>query len=87
MRFQRRVRATPPIVLLYGTPGIGKTTQAAAFPGAIVAQFEEGLGAIDVPHTELIGSYRDGLTPIDEALTMTPGTYVTDSLDHLEPHI
>jgi hypothetical protein len=87
MRFSRRARTTPPIVLLYGTPGVGKTTQACAFPGAIVLQAEEGVGIIDVPHTPLVTGYADAVGAIDDALGMEPGTFVTDTLDHLEPHI
>jgi hypothetical protein len=86
-RFQRRSTPRPPIVLLYGTPGVGKTTQAAAFPGAIVMQLEEGLGAIDVLHTDLRTTYADVVGDIDAALGMPPGTFVTDSIDHLEPLI
>lgn len=86
-RFQRRPRTTPPIVLLYGTPGVGKTTQAAAFPGAVVQQLEEGLGTLDVPHTELRTTWSAVCDDITEALAMAPGTFIVDSIDHLEPII
>ena len=83
-RFQRRVRTTPPIVLLYGTPGVGKTTQAAAFPGAVVLQLEDGLGVLNVPTTDLISSYADVVATINAAGEMPPGTLVVDSLSALE---
>jgi hypothetical protein len=84
MRFTRRARTTPLAMLLYGTPGVGKTTQGAAFPGAVVMRLEDGLGTLDVPATDLLTTWADVVATINDALTMAPGTLVVDSLDWLE---
>jgi hypothetical protein len=83
-RFTRRARTTPLGMVLYGTPGVGKTTQAAAFPGAVICRYEDGLGMLDVDATELLTTYPEGVAAINEALALTPGTFVLDSLDWLE---
>jgi AAA domain len=71
-RFTRRARTTPLGMVLYGTPGVGKTTQAAAFPGAVICRYE------------LLSTYAEGVATINDALALTPGTFVLDSLDWLE---
>lgn len=84
MRFLRRANRKPLAMLLYGTPGVGKTTQGAAFPGAVVMRLEDGLGTLDVPATELLTTWGEVAGTITDALSMPPGTMVVDSLDWLE---
>lgn len=84
MRFQRRANSLPPLVLLYGTAGIGKTTQAAAFPGAMVMRIEDGLGVLNVPATDLLTRYSDVIGTITDCAELSPGTLVVDSLSALE---
>ena len=79
----------PPRLLTYGVAGIGKSSFAAAAPGAIVVQTEDGLGSIDVPTFGLLRSFDEVMQAIgslyDEAHDFQ--TVVVDSLDWLEPLI
>ncbi len=84
-RWGRAAIKVPPRVVLYGTGGVGKTTAACAFPNAMVAQTENGLGNIDVPHTGLLQTYSELVDSISELFDAPRGTFVLDSLDHLEP--
>lgn len=44
----------PPLrVILYGPPGVGKSTWAAGAPAPLFLSFEDGLGFIDVPRVNL----------------------------------
>lgn len=86
-RFRRGAARKPLGMILYGTPGIGKTTQACAFPGAVVLRTEDGLGTLDVAATDVAEAWGDIVAAINDALGSAPGTFVVDSLDHLEPII
>jgi len=79
----------PPKIVIYGTPGIGKTTFGAHAPAPILIQTEEGLGLLDVPHFPVARSYQDVLEAITALLTEEHdfSTVVIDSLDQLEPLI
>jgi hypothetical protein len=77
----------PPLLLLHGKEGVGKTTLAAKFPGPVFLQAEEGTpGGLALDTFGLLKSYgdvRDALA----ALAGEPhqfGTVVIDSLDKLE---
>jgi len=48
-----------PVVTIYGSPKIGKSTIASEFPGAIFADFENGLKFLDV-ESHLIKSWNGG---------------------------
>lgn len=50
------VRLKPPKIMLYGQPGVGKTTWAAGAPSPIFLFTEEGQGKLDVQRFEV----RDG---------------------------
>ena len=87
----RRKSDKPPRIVIYGVPGIGKTSLAAEFPDPIFIQTEEGAGTLelttfaDEPFTE----FRQ----VEEAIELlysgdhTFRTVVVDSLDWLEPVI
>jgi len=79
----------PPKIVIYGTPGIGKTTFGACAPNPILIQTEEGLGLLDVPHFPVARSYQDVIDAITALLNEEHdfGTVVIDSLDQLEPLI
>lgn len=69
----KTVRATDPArVLLYGPPGIGKTTLASEFPSPIFIQIEDGTpGDIELPTFGILDSYAQVL----EAMTVLLDDY------------
>lgn len=87
----RKDRPKPPIMVIYGPGGMGKTTLAAEFPDAIFIQTETGEGS------NLITSFTDGeitsYGEVMEALTALATedhsfkTVVLDSITRLEPLI
>jgi hypothetical protein len=87
-RWTRSGTKYPPRIIVHGPGGIGKTTLAASFPGAVVLRTEDGLGLLDVPHTEIASDYEGITGPIGELFAMEePGTLVLDSLDWAEPSV
>jgi hypothetical protein len=82
-------RHTPPICLIYGTHGVGKTSFAASAPEPIFIQTEDGLGLIEAPTFGMLKSFGDVMDSIG-ALYGEKHQYQTlviDSIDHLEPLI
>jgi hypothetical protein len=80
----------PPILLIYGTGGMGKTTLAAEFPDPLYLHTagESTPTGIDIPAEE-IAAYDD-LTDTLELLMTEPHdfkTVIIDSLDGLEPMV
>lgn len=76
-------------VLLYGVPGIGKTTFAATFPAPILLRTEDGASALDVP---TFPKLLQSMPEFDDAMKALQGrhgfkTLIIDSLDWLEPII
>lgn len=77
----------PPKVVVYGVPGIGKTTFASRAPNPIFVLAEDGLGHLDVPSFPRATGYQDILDAI-AVLQRGPhdfGTFVLDGLDAVEP--
>ena len=78
-----------PRIVVYGVPGIGKTTLAAQMPDPIFLPVEDGLGQLEVPAFPR----PDNFTQVEDAVrTLIAGghnyrTLVIDSLDKLEPMI
>lgn len=78
----------PQKVVIYGTPGIGKTTFAATFPDPILLRTEDGAAALDVPTFPRMAKSLADVTAALKSLFTTQHefkTLVLDSLDWLEP--
>ena len=78
----------PPIIVLHGAPGIGKTTMATNFPAPVFIQTEDGcprgLTIESFGLCESFGNVIEGLTWLGKE-THAYQTLVIDSLDALEP--
>lgn len=78
---------TPQKLVVYGVPGVGKTSFAATFPSPILLRFEDGAGALDIPTFPKIFT---GLGDLHKAMQALQGnhdfkTVIIDSLDWMEP--
>lgn len=76
----------PPRIVLYGVPGVGKTTLAACAQDAVWIPVEDGLSGLDVQAFPQPQSYEELLSMI-EALAGAeepPPTVVIDSLSAVE---
>jgi len=78
-----------PRIVLYGVPGIGKTTTAAAASKPVFIPVEDGLGQLEVPAFPQPKSYKEVVECIEQLLAGPHDyeTVVLDSLDKLEPLI
>jgi hypothetical protein len=79
----------PPIICVYGPPGIGKTTWATSAADAVVIRTEDGLGLIEADTFPLATSFADVQQALG-ALASEQHSYkwlVIDSLSALEPLI
>ena len=83
----RAATMPPQKIVIYGTPGIGKTTFAGTFPNPILMRFEDGAAALDIPtFPKLFTSLAD----LNKGIKTLKGkhdfqTLVIDSLDWMEP--
>ena len=84
-----RSLAKPARLIVYGVPGVGKTTLAAGAPSPVFIPVEDGLVGMDVPSFPKCDSYDDVRSAmgvlINEAHEFK--TVVLDSADVLEPMI
>lgn len=72
----------PPIIVAYGPPGIGKTTLAAAAPGQIVVQCEDGAGKMAYARCPVSKTF-DEVMGWFKFIYQNPGEYKTVALDNL----
>jgi hypothetical protein len=80
----------PPRVLLYGPPGIGKTTWAATLPHPIMLRTEDGMGTLSIPTFPKIASTYSDVMEAFATLIQEDHEYQTlilDSITSLEPII
>lgn len=84
----RKVRGTqPPRILIYGEPGIGKTTLAAEFPDAVFLQIEDGTpGDLELTSFGKIETFGDLMERVTQLYTEPHDlrTVVVDSATELQ---
>ena len=84
----KRVRADkPPRILIYGPPGIGKTTLASEFPAPVFLQVEDGTpGDIELTSFGDLNSFRDVMDALGALYTEDHEfqTVVVDSVTELQ---
>jgi hypothetical protein len=88
MQIMRTTAKLPPIIVLHGQPGIGKTTLAQNFPAPVFIQTEDGCpSGLEIDTFGLLDSYA-GVIDAIKHLGNAPHEYKTvvlDSLDKFEP--
>src|SRR5215813_3453010 len=88
MQIIRTTAKLPPIIVLHGQPGIGKTTLAQNFPAPVFIQTEDGCPTgLEIDTFGLCESYASVIEAIKHLGQEEHGykTAVLDSLDKLEP--
>jgi len=83
---RQKAKLKPPIVVLYGPGGIGKTTFASKMKQPVIVQAEDGIGKIKCPHFPVADSYTEFEDNLKALINDDSEfkTVVIDSLDWLE---
>ena len=79
----------PPIVVVYGGPGIGKTTFAACAPDVVFVRVEDGLGNLTANAFEIAKTFGEVIEQLEAIRDQQHGYrwLALDSLSALEPLI
>ena len=72
--------------IIYGVPGVGKTTFAAQFPAPYILDLERGAERYEVPHNSDIETFSE-FRQVLAALPPGTGTVIIDTFDELEKMI
>ena len=72
--------------IIYGVPGVGKTTLAAQFPAPYILDLEHGAERYDVPHNSDIETFSE-FRQVLATLPPGTGTVIIDTFDELEKMI
>ena len=83
---RQKAKLRPPILVLYGPGGIGKTSFGSTMNKPIIVQTEDGIGKIECPHFPVAKNYiefMDNLKSLHEEKSEFK-TVIIDSLDWLE---
>jgi len=72
--------------IIYGVPGVGKTTFAAQFPSPYILDLERGAERYDVPHNSDIETFSE-FRQVLATLPPGTGTVIIDTFDELEKMI
>lgn len=80
----RGKQSTPYFVIIYGTPGVGKTTLAAQAPDPVFLDLEDGTALMDVARLSLTATDLSLKDALNEIYSAGPETLIIDSLTSLE---
>lgn len=82
-----KIADSPHVVLIYGPPGVGKSSFGAAAPRPIFMDIEDGTEELNVERLPKPKTFGEVIAQINELTTQTHDyrTLVIDSLDWIEP--